>query len=216
VVAARSSSLLSLFASLELELPDESVSKSITRPETPPDAWWIHVTDELLTSPDGAELRQLAESFEPTVHDDGHQMASWLRDAVARQSLPTDTYALRTDNELLGFFAVEPALVKFSHRALPIIELYKRITQRGPQQALLLSSIARAASTPPRFGHVLFEHAIGVALSDSQNVAILVQPMNQRVSTLWKEEYSFRPMDAIDMPGLLYFPLGEPPELKWP
>jgi hypothetical protein len=145
-------------------------------------------------------------------------MARWLRDAVHQGTMTEETYAIRTNDELLGFFAVERANVKISFRARPLFELRKRMGNRNrqPQPGLILVSIVRAASTPAGFGHVLFDNALGVALEDPDIVAICVQPDNDEVSRLWRNSYNFRPMDDPEIPGLLYFPVDPAPEANWP
>jgi hypothetical protein len=145
-------------------------------------------------------------------------MARWLRDAVHQGTIPDETYAIRTPDELLGFLAVRRGLVKISSRAGPFFELRKRLANRNrqPQPGLVLVSIARATSTPARFGHVLFDYALGVALEDPDIVAICVQPDNDAVSRLWRDSYNFRPMDDPELPGLLYFPVDPAPEALWP
>jgi hypothetical protein len=185
-------------------------------PLTPDDPWWVPVTDDLLASSEADQWRGLVESFEPTPHQAGREMAVWLCDAVQRETVPEETYAIRTSNELLGFFAVKRARVKLSFRALPLFELRKRVANREPQPGLILVSIARAASTPAGFGHVLFEHALGVALDTKDIVAIFVQPDNDEVAKMWRDSYKFRPMDDPETPGLLYFPVDPAPEANWP
>jgi hypothetical protein len=185
-------------------------------PTTPNDARWVLLSDELLASDGGDELHALVERFEPAPHETGHQMAQWLVEAVAARSVPEETYALRTHDELLGFFAVRRAQVKLSWRAWPLFELRKRVSKRQPISGLILSSIVRAASTPPGFGRILFDYALGVALSDPQIAAVVLQPENEAVSCLWRDTYDFRPMDHPETPGLLYFPVDPAPEATWP
>ena len=69
---------------------------------TPDDAWWVHVTDELLASSEADQWRALTEGFEPTPHHAGGEMARWLRDAVHQGTMTEETYAIRTNDELLG------------------------------------------------------------------------------------------------------------------
>ena len=140
-------------------------------PTPPDDAWWVPLTDDLLASSEGDQWIELVDSFEPASHTAGHEMAGWLRDAVHRGTIPEETYALRTPDELLGFFAVKRARVKISFRVWPFFELRKRVANREPQPGLILESIARDASTPSHFGHILFDYALGVALEDPDIVA---------------------------------------------
>ncbi len=185
-------------------------------PTTPDDAQWVRLSDELLASSEAEQWREMADSFEPIPHDAGFAMAHWLCDAAHQGAMPAETYALRLGDELLGFFAVERARVKISFRARPLFELRKRMAHRDPQPGLILLSIARARSTPMGFGHVLFDHALGVALEDPAVVAIFVRPDNDDVSRMWRDSYHFRPMDDPEMPGLLYFPVDPAPEAEWP
>jgi hypothetical protein len=185
-------------------------------PTTPENARWVHLSDELLASDQGNELRALVEQFKPAPQEAGRRMAQWLAEAVAAGSVPEETYALRTDDELLGFFAVQRAQVKLSWRAWPLFELRKRVSKRQPIPGLILSSIVRAASTPPGFGRILFDYALGVALSDPQIAAVVLQPENEDVSRLWQGTYDFRPMDHPETPRLLYFPVDPAPDAMWP
>jgi hypothetical protein len=183
---------------------------------TPDDARWVLLSDKLLASDEGDELHVLVKQFEPAPHEAGYQMAHWLAEAFAAGSVPEETYALRTDDELLGFFAVRRAQVKLSWRAWPLFELRKRVSKRQPIPGLTLSSIVGAASTPPGFGRILFDYALAVALRDPQIAAVVLQPENDEVSCLWRDTYDFRPMDHPETPGLLYFPVDPAPEATWP
>jgi hypothetical protein len=185
-------------------------------PTTPDNARWVRLSDEMLASDEGSELRALVEQFEPTPHEAGRQMAQWLAEAFAAGSVPEETYALHTDDRLLGFFAVRRAQIKLSWRAWPLFELRKRVSKRQPIPGLILSSIVRAASTPPGFGRILFDYALAVALRDQQIAAVVLQPENEAVSRLWRKTYDFRPMDHPETPGLLYFPVDPAPGATWP
>jgi hypothetical protein len=177
----------------------------------PDGALWELITDERLASPECERLRDMVGEFEPLPHEAGREMAGWLQWAVHEGSLPNETHALCTDQEMLGFLAIERGLVKISHRAWPILELRERMRKREPLNALRLSAIVRGASTPPGFGSVLFDHALGLALDDKRVAAILVQPDNDRVDQMWQKHYDFKPMQDSDVSGLLYFPVKPPP-----
>lgn len=190
----------------------------------PGDWRWTELTDELLSSLAGDHWLDLAEKFVPVDKKAAREMAEWFCTGVRNRKMPAATYAVHTDNELLGFFAVERAEIEFSRRARPILEV-RRLSirlhrlKRGPQPGLLLSSIARAESTVPGFGRVLFEHAVGVAHDDSQeNVALFVLPANRDVSRMWKDIYNFRPMDEPreGISEVLWFPTDPTPEGEWP
>jgi hypothetical protein len=170
----------------------------------------------MLASPAGDDLRRLIDQFEPLDSNAGREMAAWLN-GVAHGSTPAaETHLLRTDRELLGFFAGVSERVEISYRVWPIIELRARIRDRGPQPALLLAAIARsAAATDSGFGHNLFDYAVAVAQA-SDAVVLLVEPDNPKVGDMWQDRYGLRPMEEPNRPGLLYFPTFPAPPALWP
>jgi hypothetical protein len=182
----------------------------------PAGARWVCLTDELLAS--GVdEWIELADRFEPEPHGEGEQMAEWLREGIRKQRMPEATYLLHTREGLLGFFAVSEVQVKISRSARPIFELHKHKLDGELQAGLMLSRIARARSTEPGFGHVLFDGAVGVATEwTSKIVAVFVLPDSPGVSKMWQQDYYLREMDNPEIPGLLYFPTGPAPEPRWP
>lgn len=185
----------------------------------PPDAVWVALTDELLASQESEEWVELAQRFEPLPHEAGEQARDWLRAGVDQRRMPLDTYAVRTREDLLGFYAVTRASVDIPRRAWPLLELRRRVGfARRPQPGLILSSITRSALTPAGFGAQLFENALGLALSDRGVVALFVEPVNDRVSQLWQQGYHFRPMDfpSAAASKMLWFPVDPAPAALWP
>jgi hypothetical protein len=137
--------------------------------------------------------------------------------------MPAECYALATDDDLLGFYAVKQMDAELSKRSLPFLELSLVGRSKGSrtadktQSGFLLSSIARSRRTPKGFGRHLLVNAIGVTLNAGLNL-IFVQPVNGEVSQMWQTAYSFKPVDwpAPEVPNLLWFPVNPFPEGKWP
>jgi len=186
-------------------------------PHAPDNVRWTHLTPEVLASDQGDELRRQIERFDPLDHDAGAAMAGWLRAVADGSEEPKDeTHLVSAGDELLGFIAAESGTVDFSRRAWPIVELWAKIRERTPQPALLLGAIARSASaTDSGFGHVLFDYAVGVALSNAA-VAVLMMPDNDSVAEMWRDRYGLRAMSDPGSPGLLWFPTSPKPEQNWP
>jgi hypothetical protein len=189
----------------------------------PDGAYWVQLTADLLASSEGDRWMDLLDQFEPVPHDAGVEMTDWLGKGVRARAMPLETWALRTDEHLLGFYAIRPAQAEFPRRLLPIIEIrrlsLKRVRlKRGLQAGLMLSSIVRADATGPGSGRVLVKHAIARALTDEDNVALFVEPANPTVSRMWERRYGFRPMheSSPQTPGVLWFPVEPCPEGDWP
>jgi hypothetical protein len=191
----------------------------------PANSKWVPITDELLRSSAFDEWDDLVKRFDAVRHEAGQKMANWLRDAVSKQSIALETHAIRTSSELLGFYSVRPAFVAFTDSERVQLELRRKDLRtesahaaRADQRGLMLASIVRAKSTDRGFGRVLVGHAVGLALQDDENKAIFVKPANERVSDMWREAYSFRPMDVPteQLPHLLWFPVNVPLQATWP
>jgi len=166
----------------------------------PADATWVELTSEQLREGGCERWAELTERFSPVDLQPADEMTEMLRDGVARSCLEFPAHLLHND-ELLGFFSVEPEQIE--------------IVGEGLKPALLLSSIVRSAATDRGFGRVLVEEAIGCALTERDVRALLVEPANERVGRMWKEDYHFEPVDKPGRPGLLYLPVkvqveGEP------
>ncbi len=184
-----------------------------------PDALWVPLTDEVLES-EHELWTELIDQFEPAPHQAGEDAVGWLRDAIQAKSMPSKTYAVRTSSELLGFYAVEQALVDITPRAWPMVELRRKLSgqPRQPQPGLILSWIVRSRSTAAGFGRTLFQHVVGLALSDRAIVAIFVSPANRRVSQMWLKTYGFQAMDkpVSQATDLLWFPVNPSQGGDWP
>jgi ribosomal protein S18 acetylase RimI-like enzyme len=185
----------------------------------PPGSKWVALTDDLIAAERDAWM-QLVDDFDPGPSEAGKTAVERLRDEVAGGTITLDTQVLRTDHKLLGFYSVEHARVDLTSRNWPFVELRRKLfgQQREPQPGLIISSIVRSHSEPAGFGRNLVNHAIGLALSDPEIVALFVSPANPEVARLWQDRYSFRIEHEADPSTneMLWLPVNPAPEALWP
>lgn len=177
----------------------------------PADARWAELTDEVLSG-EGDRWCELADRFDPVPLDPSAEMTNSLRAGIRRRSMHSETTRALYNHELLGFYAVEQVLTDISNRPGPILDAARILRIRRPQRGWLLSSIVRSASTEPGFGQVLLENVVGEALTDESIEAIFVEPANDRVARMWREDYGFEPVASSELPRLLYMPLKVRPD----
>ncbi len=136
---------------------------------------------------------------------------AWLREGVGDKTMGTETHVLRTEDMLLGLVAVTEVQVKISRRDRVIFELHKHILKNELEAGLMLTHFAPDRSADGGTGHLLFDRAVGIALSRPPIVAVCVQPSSEGVSLMWQRDYHLRAMDKPETAGLLYFPIGPKP-----
>jgi ribosomal protein S18 acetylase RimI-like enzyme len=185
----------------------------------PPGSKWILLTDGLIAA-EREKWIQLIDGFDPGPSEAGGTAVKWLRDAVCSGTITLNTQVLCTDHKLLGFYSVEHALVDLTPRNWPLVELRRKLfgQQSEPQPGLIISSIVRSHSEPSGFGRNLVNHAIGLALSNPEIVALFVSPANPKVARLWQDRYSFRIEHEADPSTneMLWLPVNPAPEAQWP
>jgi hypothetical protein len=173
----------------------------------PADAQWTDLTGELLRSPERDTWEGLVDGFEPYPLEPSHEMTNNLREGVCRGALEMKTRAIHHNGRLLGFYSVSKEMARISDRSSALASVAEALGLRSSKPGLLLSSIVRSRHTPPGFGGVLLEDAVGVALTDKELKALFVEPANERVAAMWQENYHFKLAVSSEVPGLLYLPL---------
>jgi GNAT superfamily N-acetyltransferase len=171
---------------------------------SPPEAEWTELSDEVLVA-SRAKWIDLCDRFEPYPRSPAEKMVATLRKGVRCGQMDSNTH-VHHDGDLLGFYSIDHVSVAISDRAAPIASVAGAFGI-GSEPSLLLSSIVRADNTGKGFGQVILEHAIGLALEQPEIRALCVEPANQRVAEMWRDDYAFKPAKSSAHPGLLYLPL---------
>lgn len=159
----------------------------------PADARWVDLTNELVSA-DPEHWRSLVDTFTPTDHKQGHEMAAWLRGCVHEGRIPQRTRVVY-NHKLLGFFTAETVDFMVSNRPMPLLAVSRRIGLDSPETGLLLSFIVRSEEAGKGFGRFLIEDAVGLALDikGEKITGLLIEPANQKLRRVWQERHHFAP-----------------------
>jgi len=160
----------------------------------PADAEWVDLTDPLVAE-ERARWCGLVDEFTPVEHEQGREMARWLRGCVHEGGLSGYTRAVH-NHELLGFFNAETVPYFVSGAPTALADVTSRIGLRTPETGLLLSCIVRSANAGAGFGRILVEDAVGLALNMPREkiTSILVRPANDKLRHVWRENHHFAPL----------------------